>query len=86
MFDDSSCAFQFPETDNFKVLEKLILDGDAMRVIIDSPTLRQSSKVVKVEDRNKVDKKGKDGIVKTVIEKAAEKAAKESLDNLLESF
>ena len=86
MFDDSSCAFQFPETDNFKALEKLILDGDPMRVIIDSPTLRQSSKVVKVEDEKNVDNKGKDGIVKTVIEKAAEKAAEERLENLLDSF
>jgi hypothetical protein len=67
-------------------LEKLILDGDPMRVIIDSPTLRQSSKVVKVEDGKNVDNKGKDGMVKTVIEKAAEKAAEERLENPLDSF
>jgi hypothetical protein len=75
LFDDSSCAFQFPETDDFQVLEKLIHDGDPIRVIIDSPTLRQSSDVVKVVDGNKGSDSGKDGVVKTVMEKAAEEGS-----------
>jgi hypothetical protein len=86
MFDDFSCAFQFPETEDFKALEKLILDRDPMRVIIDSPTLRQSSEVVKAEDEKNMDSKGKDGMVKTGLEKAAEDVAEERLEDLLDSL
>lgn len=86
LFDDSSCVFQFPETDDFKTLEKLIQDGDPMRVIIDSPTLRQSSDVVKVVDGNNGSGSGKDGMAKTVMEKVAEEGAEKGLEKLLDAF
>ena len=81
MFDDCSCVFNFPDTEDFKAVEKLILESD-VRVIVDSETLRQSTDVVQVSEATTTSK-AKDGFAKTVIEKAMTEVAEKNLEGNL---
>lgn len=80
IFDDWSCAFNFPDTDDFKGVEEMILESD-LRVILDSETLRQSSEVVQVSETTTTGTK--DGFAKTVMEKALTDMAEKNLENNL---
>ena len=83
-FDDWSCTFNFPGTEDFKIVENLIFESN-LRVIVDSETLRQSTDAVPVPEMS-TNGKEKDGIAKTVMEKAMTNLAEKNLENMLENL
>lgn len=83
-FDDWSCTFNVPSTEDFKIVENLIFESN-LRVIADSETLRQSTDAVPVPETT-TNGKEKDGIAKTVMEKAMTNVAEKSLENMLENL
>jgi len=83
IFDDSSCAFRFPETERFETIGNLILEQSPLRVIIDSPTLKHSTD--KLEAPVKPEGK-KPSLASTIIQDVAKKEMEDHLEDMLQNF